>query len=205
MRVVVPFAASAPKTRLTDTLNETERADFAAVMRNDVLTALQAAGWEPELLSTEPLDVDVPVIVDSRTLTTAVNAVLAESIPTAVVMADLGLATPAAFERLFATPGDVVLAPGRAGGTNAVIVRDAAFRVDYHGASYLDHLDRAQEIGASVSVVDSHRLATDIDERTDLVELLLHGEGDAPDWLRSAGFHLAISEGRVGVGREVSD
>ncbi len=205
MRVVVPYAAGAPKTRLTDILSATERSDFAAVMRDDVLTALQAVGWEPELLSTEPVDVDVPVIVDSRSLTTAVNAVLAESVPTAVVMADLALATPAALERFFAPAGDVVLVPGRGGGTNAIIVRDPDFRVDYHGASYLDHLDRAEELGASVSVVDSHRLATDIDERTDLVELLLHGEGDAPEWLRSAGFQLAISEGRVGLRREAPD
>lgn len=205
MRVVVPYAAAAPKTRLTDTLSAAERADFAAVMRDDVLTALQAAGLAPELLSTEPLDIDVPVIVDSRSLTTAVNAVLTETIPTAVVMADLGLATPAALERFFATDGDIVMAPGRAGGTNAIIVREPEFRVDYHGASYLDHLDRAQEIGASVSVVDSHRLATDIDERTDLVELLLHGEGAAAEWLRSAGFQLAIREGRVGVRREAAD
>jgi len=97
--------------------------------------------------------------------------------------------------------GDLVVAPGRGGGTNALVVRHPDFRTDYHGASYRDHLRAAHELGASVREFDSHRLATDVDEPADLAELLLHGDGRATDWLRDAGFELATTDGRVGVER----
>lgn len=222
MRVVVPYAASEPKTRLADVLSPEERAAFAEAMLGDVLAAVRATGREPEVLATAPVEVDASVTVDERPLTEAVNAVLAETTDeeaVAIVMADLALATPDVLERLFEADGDVVIAPGRGGGTNALVARHPEFRVDYHGTSYLDHLAIGREIGAAVSVVDSHRLATDVDERADLTEVLIHGDGEARsasetravqpratgeafDWLQEAGFSLASDESRVGVVRE---
>jgi 2-phospho-L-lactate guanylyltransferase len=205
MRVVVPYAGSEPKTRLADALDPDERAVFARAMADDVLATVRATGHEPEVLSTRPIDLDASILVDERPLTPAVNAVLAGSDEgVAVVMADLPLARPADLERLFAAAGDVVLVPGRGGGTNALVARHPDFRVDYHGVSFHDHLDRAKAVGAEVRVVDSHRLSTDVDERVDLVEVLLHGRGRAREWLQEAGFELVMDEdaGRVGVERD---
>lgn len=202
MRVIVPYAVESPKTRLAPVLDTDERAAFARSMLDDVLAALDDAGVDPEVLATAAIDVDVSVTVDDRPLTAAVNAVLEGGVPVAVVMADLALLTPAAVDRLLGAAGDVVIVPGRAGGTNAFVARDPAFRVDYHGTSFLDHLGIARDIGASVRVVDSHRLATDIDEPEDLVELLVHGDGRSARWLRDAGFHLDRGGGRVTVTRE---
>jgi len=203
MRVVVPFAAETPKTRLSAVLDPEERRAFARVMLKDVLAALRAAGADPEVLATAGIDVDAPVVVDDRPLTEAVNAVLAGTAEdVAVAMADLALVTPVTVERLLDADGDVVVAPGRGGGTNALVVRHPEFRVDYHGASYLDHLRAAEEVGAEVAVVDSHRLATDVDEPADLAELLIHAEGEASDWLESAGFELVVEGGRVAAERE---
>jgi 2-phospho-L-lactate guanylyltransferase len=202
MRVVVPFAAEQPKTRLDDLFTHDERRAFAHAMLRDVLAALRETGHDPELLATTPVDVDVPTTVDERPLTTAVNAILAESSPVAVVMADLPLATSEALSRLVEATGDVVLAPGRGGGTNALVARHPDFRVAYHGTSYLDHIERARAAGASVTTVDSFRLATDIDERADLTEVLVHGDGRARDWLDEAGVRLARNaDGRVTVTR----
>ena len=209
MRVVVPFAGSEPKTRLADVLSADERSAFAEAMLADVLAAIQATGRDPELLATAPVAVGAEVTVDERPLTEAVNAVLAETVgeeSVAVVMADLALATPEVLRRLFES-GDgaadgVVIAPGRGGGTNALVVRHPEFRVDYHGTSYLDHLAVAREAGAEVCMVDSHRLATDVDERADLAEVLIHGSGESYEWLKLAGFELASDESRVGVVRE---
>ena len=220
MRVVVPYAAAEPKTRLADVLSADERTAFAEAMLTDVLAAVRATGRDPEVLATAPVDVSAPVTVDDRPLTEAVNAVLVETDgPIAVVMADLALATPDALDRLFRADGDVVVAPGRGGGTNALVVRHPEFRVDYHGTSFLDHLAVAREVGAAVEVVDSHRLATDVDERADLAEVLIHGgraarrasesraaeprvTGASDEWLREAGFELASDDSRVGVVRE---
>jgi 2-phospho-L-lactate guanylyltransferase len=203
MRVVVPFAAETPKTRLSAVLDPEERREFARVMLDDVLAILEEAGTDPEVLATADTEIPVPVTVDDRPLTEAVNAVLGGSDGSvAVVMADLALLTPGVVDRLLEADGDVVVAPGRGGGTNALVVRHPDFRVDYHGVSYLDHLRAAREVGATVRTVDSHRLATDVDEPADLAELLIHGEGEARAWLESAGFELAIDEGRVGVERD---
>ncbi|ADJ14379.1 2-phospho-L-lactate guanylyltransferase [Halalkalicoccus jeotgali] len=198
MRVVVPFATVDPKTRLSGPLDPEERREFSRAMLGDVLESVREAGGEPEVLATAPLDVDTPATVDDRPLTEAVNAALEPE--TAVVMADLPLLTAETIEGLFETPGDVVLAPGRGGGTNALLSREPEFRVDYHGGSFLKHRASASEIG-SVGVVDSHRLATDIDEPADLVEVLIHGEGRAVQWLREAGFSLVRTESRLAVDR----
>jgi 2-phospho-L-lactate guanylyltransferase len=202
MRVIVPYAVESPKTRLGSILTPAERDSFARVMLEDVLESLRTAGHEPGVLTTASMEIDAPVTVDARPLTPAVNAILDAGDPLGVVMADLPLATPGALDRLFDAPGEVVLAPGRAGGTNAFVARHQEFRVDYHGTSFLDHLSIAHEIGASVSVIDSHQLSTDIDEPADLVEVLVHGEGASAEWLREAGFRLDRSGDRVTVVRE---
>lgn len=215
MDVFVPFSTDRPKSRLADTLTPDERESFAHAMLADVLDAVAAAGGDPRVLATAPLDrdrvpsraaADVSVTVDDRSLTPAVNAVLPGAPgddPVAVVVSDLALATPAAVERLFAAApdGGVAMAPGRGGGTNALVVGHPAFRVDYHGASCRDHRRIAREVDADLREVDSRRLATDVDERADLAEVLLHGEGAARDWLAGAGFELEIDGGRVGVTR----
>ena len=215
MEVIVPFSTDRPKSRLSDVLSPDERAAFARAMLDDVLDAVAAAGGEPTVLATGAVDVDPPVTVDDRPLTAAVNAALgghfeadaasvASAEPVAVVMADLALATPAAVERLFEAgrDADVAMAPGRGGGTNAFVASHPAFRVDYHGASYLDHREIAAEVGAAFTAVDSQRLGTDVDEPADLAEVLIHAEGRAAAWLREAGFALDTSEGRVAVVRE---
>ncbi|MDZ5809821.1 2-phospho-L-lactate guanylyltransferase [Halorubrum sp. AD140] len=227
MEVLVPFSTDRPKSRLSDVLDAEERVRFARTMLRDVLDAVAAADGDPRVLATSPVDAPLgcPVDVDDRPLTTAVNAALdarfdepaEDPDPVAVVMADLALATPEALGELFAAgrEADVAVAPGRGGGTNAVVAGHPAFRVDYHGASYLDHRRIAAGIGATVAVVDSHRLATDVDEPADRAEVLIHaeadgaagegGEGDggrAARWLRDAGFTLDTTDGRVGVERE---
>lgn len=196
MQVLVPYRVDEPKTRLAPVLDDEERREFSRLMLGDVLAAVRNAGYDPTVLSTAPLSgVDC---VDERPLTVAVNSHLEPN--TAVVMADLALVTPSVLEKLFETNEDVVLAPGRGGGTNAIVARHPQFRVDYHGASYRDHVEICEAIGASVRTIDSYRLGTDIDEPADLAEVLLHGDGRAADWLGER-FELSSANGRTGVKR----
>jgi 2-phospho-L-lactate guanylyltransferase len=155
----------------------------------------------------------ITVTADDRALTPAINRCLDRLSNTeapfselAVVMADLALITPAAIERLFAREGDIVLAPGRGGGTNAIVVRHPAFTVDYHGTSYRDHYQTATDASLSVGVVDSMRLGTDIDEPADLPEVLFHNNRTSSAWLQSVGIELSLNNdtGRVGVTRKGS-
>lgn len=202
MRVLVPFDARDPNTRLSPVFDREQRLELAAVLLADVLGAIRDAGHEPVVLSTEPVDLDCPVRVDDRPLTEAVNAQLAGAdLPLAVVMADLGLVTARSVRTLLEPDADVVLAPGLGGGTNAIRVRHPEFRVDYHDGSYRKHRRAAEECGATTHTVDSFRLAVDVDERADLAEVLLHGRGATPDWLREAGVELAAADGRCTVER----
>jgi 2-phospho-L-lactate guanylyltransferase len=215
MRVLVPFEATRPKTRLEPVLDAAERTDFARAMLRDVLGAVLDAGHEPDVIATAPvslaadLDADVPVAVDDRPLSAAVNARIDADAgagrPVGVVVADLALATATAVCRLLDgdddDAGTVAVAPGRGGGTNGLVVAHPDFRVDFHGISYRDHIAAARSVGADVRVVDSMRLSTDVDEPGDLAEVLLHGEGAAAAWLRAAGFELDERDGRVGVRR----
>jgi len=197
MDVLVPFDARDPNTRLAPVLDPTERRAFARAMLSDVLDVLREAGHQPDVLSTAPLSCPCPVTVDDGPLTEVVNAVLADQHePLAIVMADLALLTTDAVARLCDPDTDVVLAPGTGGGTNAVVVRHPDFRVDYHGVSFRDHCQRARACGATLSVVDSFRLAVDIDEPADLVDLFVHGERQAREWLDTAGFEVAERDGQ---------
>ena len=215
MQVVVPFAGRTPKSRLEAVLSLEERRDFARAMLADVCGAVVATGNSPTILATAPLSAatrreleaatggEYAVEIDDRPLSSAVNALLEVSEePVAIVMADLALATPGALEELFDASGDVVIAPGRGGGTNAMVVRHPAFRVDYHGASYLDHRRGAREVGASLESVDSFRLATDIDEPADMVEVWLHGDSGSKATLEAQGFRLETTDGRVRLARD---
>jgi 2-phospho-L-lactate guanylyltransferase len=202
MRVFVPFDARDPKTRLAPLLDEGERRGLARAMLGDVLDALAATAQDPCVLATDDVDCDCPVRVDEQALTPAVNDAL-DSIdePAAVVMADLALVTPATLMRLFASDAGVVLAPGRGGGTNALVTRTPDFRVDYHGLSYRDHLVAAREAGVNVATVDSFRLATDVDEPADLVDVLVHTTGRTADCLRERGLSLTVTDDGPAVTR----
>lgn len=200
MRVVVPYTTIDPKSRLSPVLSADERRAFARVMLDDVLETVDAAGYRAEVLATEPIHApDVPVDVDERPLSVAVNAMLDP--PMAVVMADLALLTPEALRESIERPGDVVVGPGRGGGTNLLAVRKP-FEVDFHGNSLADHRRIAAAADLSWDEVDSFRISTDVDEPADLVEVLLHAPGSAPDWLRTHGFSLTTTAGRVAVRRD---
>lgn len=206
MDVIVPFDATTPNTRLAPVLDQHERGAFARVMLAAVLETVEDAGHDPAVLATAPVECPAPVTVDDRSLTPAVNdAIATATLPVAVVMADLPLVTVDALDTLVGADAAVTIAPGTGGGTNALVVDHPEFRVDYHGLSYEDHRRRARECGAEVSTVDSFRLALDVDDPADLVEVLLHGDERVASWLCERGFTLDETGQRVSLERDDSD
>ena len=201
---VIPFRPVNPKTRLSGLLSQDEREAFARAMLADVIGAVRSAGLEPLVLSTTGYDCPgVGVRVAPCGLSDALNDLLPllEG-PVLVIMADLPLVTPEAVRRLTGTRADVAIAPGRGGGTNALYIREPArFRVDYYQCSVAKHLGIAAEAGLTTELVDSFRLYLDLDEEEDLVDLLVHGTGQARAYLESLGIGLAVTRGRVGIGR----
>lgn len=186
-------------------MSQPEREAFARAMLEDVIRAVLDTGSTPTILSTHPSFTwqSADVIVSAAGLNDALNAYFHQvQGPLMIVMADLPLASPDALERVISVWADIGIVPGRGGGTNVLFLKDPRrFRADFYGASFLKHIQIADEFGCSIDVVDSFQLHTDIDEEEDLVEVLIHGIGASRQFLNSLGFSLVIENGRVGIQR----
>jgi 2-phospho-L-lactate guanylyltransferase len=202
---VIPFKIKNPKTRLSCMLDEAEREAFALAMLEDVVAAVRDAGCQPVVLPTEPFESElVQVAFPEKGLSDALNEYLSCAITDVlIIMADIPLAGEASVKRVLATQKDMAIVPGRGGGTNVIFIRaPGRFHVDYYGGSFVKHMKIAQDCGLSCEVIDSFTLHTDIDEKEDLVELLIHGTGKSRMFLEERGFCLTAENGRVGVGRK---
>ncbi len=202
---LIPFKPRNPKTRLSCVLELPEREKLAQMMLCDVVVAAREAGCEPFILGTEPFSFNgIRVVVDPAGLNESINAILEQTPgPLLIIMADVALASAPAIRRMLTTSADIAIVPGTGGGTNALYLSRAdRFRVSYYGMSFEKHVRAAAEFGLSFEVVDSFLIHTDIDEKEDLVELLIHGEGMSSHYIRELGFTLSAQKGRVGVVRE---
>ena len=186
-------------------LDQPEREVLARLMLEDVISATNRVGCTTELLSTNPFEAGGAfTIVLDLGLNEALNTYLAErSEPVLIIMSDIPLADPEAVRRVIETSADCAIVPGRGGGTNVIFIREPRrFHVDFYGASFLDHMEIARKAGLEVEVIDSYRLSTDVDEKEDLVEVLIHGTGRSREYLERLGLSISIEKGRVGVHRD---
>jgi 2-phospho-L-lactate guanylyltransferase len=149
--------------------------------------------------------VDVDVVESGLELNDALNSFIEKwqgmGWPTdlLIVMSDLALLTKDDMSGILDTPGDVVLSPGRGGGTNMILIRRPEFRTCYRGISFTRHLNFAQRLGMQVGTYSSYRAGCDIDEPTDLTEVLIHGRGATLRLLKSLDFVLIDDGQRVCV------
>ena len=211
VKAIIPFKKDGAKSRLGHFLSECEREELAFNMLKDVLAALSKSKiHDVEIITTGSLDelakevsvnatkttLTVRVRHDDRGLNEALNDVLAkEREPVLILMADVPLTTPKSINELSEHDEEVVIVPGRKGGTNALFLRKPhEFFVSYYGTSYLAHMETAQQRNLSHAVFDSFFISTDIDEVDDLIELVIHGNGFAADYLRRLGVRLTVNK-----------
>jgi 2-phospho-L-lactate guanylyltransferase len=203
----IPYKPVNPKTRLSCILTQDERESFARAMLADVVYAVRDVNCSPVVVGTELFDSeDVQITVTDADLNQTLNSLLPQTIgEILIVMADLPLADAGSLKRVLATGKDMAVVPGRGGGTNVIYLKEPQrFHVDFYGTSFLKHIKIAEDAGLSYEVIDSFRLHTDIDEKEDLVELLIHGTGKSRAYLEDLGFILSVEKGRVGVCRKES-
>ncbi len=192
MRAVIPYKKQNAKSRLSPALTLEERESFVELMLRDVVESLQAAGVSKiDVLTTPqngvPDDLDVDIIFSEHDLNKAINGYL-ETVdePVLVIMADLPLVTPQHIRNITDIEDDLVIVPGKGGGTNVLFIKNPdSFYVRYYDSSYINHCRIAQEMQQSVHVFDSFLLSTDIDEPQDLVEIMLHGHGLSKSYIDS--------------------
>jgi 2-phospho-L-lactate guanylyltransferase len=207
----VPFKLDNAKSRLAPVLKPAERRLLAFAMLRDVLDAVLGFGWAT-ILSRPGLDAvdvgyDIEVVESELDLNDALNELITEEASRGwpaeilIVMADLALLTQKDLAGILGCRGDVVLCPGRGGGTNMILIRAPEFRTCYHGLSFPKHLAFAQQAGLEVSVFESFRAGCDIDCPEDLAEVLLHGRGETRALLEGWGFSVSKKGRGGGIGK----
>lgn len=207
VHVVIPFKLDGAKSRLSPVLSQEERKQLARTMLTDVLDAVSGTGGVTLLtrpgFSKSEIDGDFDIQECSLELNDALNALIEDrqrkgwQEDMLIVMADLALLTRDDISGIILTKGDVVLSPGRGGGTNMILIRDPEFRTCYNGLSFPKHLRLAEELCLDVAVYESYRAGCDIDEPSDMAEVLIHSWGKTRSFLKDLGF--AVSEnGRAG-------
>jgi 2-phospho-L-lactate guanylyltransferase len=203
MKAIVPFKVTNAKSRLSSLFTAEERSRLARLMLRDITDTLKSSGVKVALLTTMPFDWDAEIIVSEKDLNAALNEFLeGQDEPVMIVMADVPLISRKNVKDMMGSDADIVISPGRGGGTNVQFIKDPKnYHVDYYGASFLDHMEIARKKGLKVEVFDSFRTSSDIDETGDLVELYIHGDGEAAKYLRSI-TKLDTSKGRVKVVKE---
>jgi 2-phospho-L-lactate/phosphoenolpyruvate guanylyltransferase len=211
--MVIPFKNQGAKSRLAYDLSPKERRLLSFAMLKDVLDAVLGQG-RATILSRPGLNVadvgcDVEIQESGLGLNDALNALIAEEASLGwprdilICMADLALLTEKEVAGILNCQGDVVLCPGRGGGTNMILIRNSGFRTCYRGLSFPKHLAYARQLGLEASVFESFRAGCDIDEPEDLAEVLLHGRGRSKGVLEDMGFILS-EKGRAGLIRRSS-
>lgn len=199
---LIPFRPTNPKTRLSSVLSQEEREEFARVMLDDVITAVLGTGAEVTVLSTGEYTTDkANVRIKEEGLNEALNGMLPSmEVPVLIIMSDLPIVRSEDLLRVVSTTADFAVVPGLGGGTNILFIKHPKeYHVEYYGFSFKKHCDIARECGMTIEVIDSMRMSTDVDEPSDLVELLIHGKGKAPQWLLSHEFALSTESGRLKV------
>ena len=211
MRAVIPFKKQNCKTRLSSVLSLREREQLAYTMLTDVVATLNSCNVGVDILSTgvKQLDVNANVIYSDISLNDVLNEYLSGMASyhkpppdILIVMSDLPLLTAEHITHINNRDEDIVIAPGSGGGTNVLYIRNpASFHVDYYGTSFLDHIGIAMKRNLTVYMYDSFYLSCDMDEPSDLIELLIHGTGSASQLLKKWGFYV-LKDGVVGLYRK---
>lgn len=184
MRALIPYKKQNAKSRLSPAMSLNEREHFVELMLRDVVACLREAGVSAiDILTTPdngvPEDLEVNILFSEHDLNEAINHYLGTlHEPVIILMADLPMVLPRHIMEISSTDKDLVIVPGRGGGTNVLFIRNPnEFYVCYYNSSFLNHCRIAEEKHQSVHIYDSFLLSTDIDEPHDIIELMLHGHG----------------------------
>ncbi|MDK2892620.1 2-phospho-L-lactate guanylyltransferase [Methanohalophilus sp.] len=204
MRAVIPYKKKNAKSRLSNVMTKIQRETFVELMLKDVIGSMKEAGiTNIDILTPSPEEVEdglgVSVIEDEADLNEALNSYLVcQNEPVLIIMADLPLVRPKHIREIISSDEEIVIVPGKGGGTNILYIRRPdIFRVKYYNSSFENHCNIASQLGLSLAKYDSFLASTDIDEPNDIVELILHGKGLAREYAKNNFVKKEGGNGRV--------
>lgn len=215
--IIIPFKWKGAKSRLSNIMTLEEREEFALKMLYDVLTTLEELHKdEYSNLQRRFRDINISIltttndlpdfiykrfeiIINTKKLNEALNEIISikssKNNPLLILMSDLPLINVTVVQEIIDRKEDIVITPGRKGGTNILFIKNPSkFKVDYYGISFKNHEKIAIDNGLSYHLYDSLLAGTDIDEKEDLLDLLVFGDGESKKYLEKLGF-MAVSKG----------
>ena len=185
---VSPFAHA--KTRLSPTLSPSERENLLKVMLKDVTKSLKKNLDEVIVISADEEVLHFSNELGVQTLKekgkTDLNGALEQAVKWCeskcdriiIVPSDVPLIGKANLERLIkdAEEYDVIIAPAKGGGTNALLFPPGTIRLRFGDCSFFEHVKEAKRLNLSIKIHDSFYLSLDVNTAEDLGEIILHGK-----------------------------
>ncbi|HIH61227.1 MAG TPA: 2-phospho-L-lactate guanylyltransferase, partial [Methanobacteriales archaeon] len=185
---VSPFAHA--KTRLSPTLSPSERENLLKVMLKDVTKSLKKNLDEVIVISADEEVLHFSNELGVQTLKekgqTDLNGALEQAVKWCeskcdriiIVPSDVPLIGKANLERLIkdAEEYDVIIAPAKGGGTNALLFPPGTIRLRFGDCSFFEHVKEAKRLNFSIKIHDSFYLSLDVNTAEDLGKIILHGK-----------------------------
>ncbi len=203
--VIIPVKhLNKAKSSLTTALALAQRRELVLCMLADVLNAVRNSSSiadtvivspDEEVLdfarSNDVIGIFEPGIELNKALKLAIeHAITRGASSTLVLPSDIPLLKAVDVENIIAMaslPQDVVIAPSKDNGTNALFLRPpGVMGLRFGGESFPTHLAEARRVGVRPRVYRSINVATDVDDTADMLSIEVNGLGTrTQDFLRS--------------------
>lgn len=188
---IIPVSRfSNAKTRLSPTLTPVERENLLKSMLKDVIKVLNKSVDDVLVISS---DTDVLKFVNDLNVLsleeegdTDLNGALKQAMnrcsgycsQVLIVPSDVPLIKENHVKELLnrGKDVDVVIAPAKGGGTNALLCPPQGMEMKFGDCSFFKHIKGAQKNEFSYSVYDSFYMSLDVNTAEDLGEIMIHGK-----------------------------
>ncbi len=218
---VIPVSHfSNAKTRLSPKLTIIERENLLKAMLKDVISALDGivdkiilvSSDEDVLYYAEDFNVETLKEIGNKGLNSGLTQAIEYSSKfcdnVLIVPSDVPLLKKQHVKKILskAEEFDVIIAPAKGGGTNALLCPANDFSMKFGDYSFFNHIKEAKLKGLSYKIFDSFYLSLDVNTAEDLGEIMLHGDGTkAREYLIKSKLKVKSIHGseRLNVSREV--
>lgn len=188
---IIPVSRfSHAKTRLSPTLTPIERENLLKAMLKDVIKVLKETVDQVLVISSDKDVLDYIHQLDIEILkeqgVTDLNGALEQAVEYCSSYCDKVLIVPSDIPLLkeghvksilkMGAEFDVVIAPAKGGGTNALLCPVEGMNMQFGDCSFFKHMEEAVKNGFTHTIYDSFYLALDVNTAEDLGEIMLHGD-----------------------------
>lgn len=188
---IIPVSRfSKAKTRLSPMLTHHERENLLKSMLKDVIKVLKSSVDQVLVISSDKDVLDYVDELDVQSLEEQgaidLNGALKQAVKyygkdcskILIVPSDIPLIREEHVKDILKVGKkvDVVIAPSKGGGTNAMLLPSEGIEMMFGGCSFFKHLEEAEKEGLTFNVYDSFYLSLDVNTAEDLGEIMLHGK-----------------------------